>query len=60
MKDIDNAQAMALVKEHSLSIYRMYEDGGYWIVDGAIGVEAQNIDLNRAIRECVAKMRQAK
>ena len=58
----DDAQAMALVKKMELSVYRMH--GGEW---RGWGVEskmfgpclsrADNADLNRAICECVAKMR---
>ena len=59
-----NAQAMALVKKFHLHIgktLRTPEDKfGAWVVSSTSKYDATNSDLNRAIRECVAKMEKAK
>lgn len=60
----DDAQAMALVKNHGLTI-RSADYGGTWCVEcylpdrTGIGIDEAK-DLNRAICECVARMQQAK
>ena len=54
----DDAQAMALVKKCKLTIQREHH-GDRWAV-GNPHPEAMNLDLNRAIVECVAKMQKAK
>ena len=57
----DDAQAMALVKKIFLDIVTRWNGEGlaYWRVQGTVsGWEiTKNKDLNRAIVECVAKMR---
>ena len=59
----DDAQAMALVKKMRLSIVDPSRSisGKEWGVDGADDIyNAASDDLNRAICECIAKLRQAK
>jgi len=56
----DDAQAMALVKEFMLRISPPSVDDDIWVVDEWNNCTAQSNDLNRAICECVAKMREAK
>lgn len=55
----DDAQAMALVKKFDLNIQPDHEG---WCASDYTGdkFEARNSDLNRAICECVAKMRMKK
>ena len=63
----DNAQAMALVKKFGVSIGhngrtpRVYQVE-WWASGQSLypSCDAEGEDLNRAIVECVAKMRQAK
>jgi hypothetical protein len=61
----DDAQAMALVKKFELRTDRDFEEGGegiVWTVSHHLcmkygGISSfDNLDLNRAIVECVAKM----
>ena len=52
----DDAQAMALVKRHKLSMYWDHEDGVWCVAPGLTGHDISNTDLNRAIVECVAKV----
>lgn len=63
----DDAQSMALVKRFRLNIEAI--DDGAWLVSNeenmdmhGVGVyrSAVNIELNKCICECVAKMQQAK
>ena len=58
----NDAQAMALVKKLKLSIESYEEEGAdcYVYSDTDPRVQAFNIDLNRAIVECVAKMQAGK
>ena len=60
----DDAQAMALVKKFELLLGKrepaLNFGNDVWGVRGPSGVGAQNIDLNRAICLCVAKMGAAK
>lgn len=62
----DDAQAMALVKRFRLDIYSFYaddDDGKRWAScteDGNVHNEIGNINLNRAIVECVATMQSKK
>ena len=62
----DDAQAMALVKKFRLGINASNDDYQVWCQSGLITPELSgktctfNADLNRAIVECVAKMRAAK
>lgn len=70
----DDAQAMALVKKFKLLItpihnQRLADTGQVWIVTnylgqtkggGSLGCSAEDVTLNRAIVECVAKMQERK
>ena len=56
----DDAHAMALVKKVGLHIGGDGPSGGEWLVVAEHPYFTKNTDLNRAIVECVAKMRQAK
>src|SRR3990167_6367480 len=67
----DDAQAMALLTKFRLSIYSPCCDTALWIVDqgnnatiivdgGGKEIYGSDLDLNRAIVECVAKLEKAK
>jgi hypothetical protein len=67
LREITDAQAMALVKKHKLTVVWTERHTDGWLVRGwysgpktgmALCAEADNADLNRAIVECVAKMRE--
>lgn len=54
----NNAQAMAIVKKCGLFIeHRRLNVDAKWRVYSERSFEAESMDLNRAIVECVAKMR---
>lgn len=58
----DDAQAMALVKKFKLEIVTVDSgENGWQVFSEAIGIKAtvRNLDLNRAICECVANMQSA-
>lgn len=56
----DDAQAMALVKKMELMISPPIEPREMqWLVTGMSLPSSRNLDLNRAIVECVAKMQSA-
>jgi hypothetical protein len=58
----DDAQAMALVKRFKLELYCEEEHDDLWLVAPStvllsyLGHNVMNIDLNRAICECCARM----
>lgn len=55
---INDAQCFALVKKFQLTIYWIPDAEGGWSVRNEYGKEyADNVDLNRAVCECVAQMR---
>ena len=56
----DDAQAMALVKKLGLSLSRSNRNNSWnvWLSTFKPKTQINQIDLNRAICECVAKMRQ--
>ena len=57
----DDAQAMAMVKKFKIRLDTFFDET--WIATAnpwEKPIEAENKDLNRAICECVAKMRAAK
>lgn len=57
----DDAQAMALVKELRLTVYaRALGADRWWRVEDWNLEYGRDVDLNRAIVECVAKMQTAK
>jgi hypothetical protein len=53
----DDAQAMALVKKFNLDIYAPHHGFG-WTVGTPSITRIENEDLNRAICECVARLKE--